>query len=39
MEEQKGDKPVYGLVVDRVNDWNPIWTQVVFSIFYSNIQF
>ena len=39
MEEKKGDKPVYGLVVDRVNDWNPIWTQVVFSIFYSNIQF
>ncbi|XP_028407242.1 alkylglycerol monooxygenase-like isoform X2 [Dendronephthya gigantea] len=28
VEEQGNEPPVYGLVVERVNHWNPIWTQI-----------
>ena len=37
VEEQKDNAPVFGLVVNRVDHWNPIWTQVTLSISALNI--
>ena len=37
-EEEKEDPPVFGLVVERVNHWNPLWTQVTGSLKFSKIK-